>query len=365
MPVDDLPIHFPNSVAATNGSAIRVPSDVVAQWAMLRWAKSRGGVLLADRFGATWCRGGDLAQTDSPFTFSLSPCEAWPLEEIVQEERLALRMLTTGATTVIVGTAPGGGGPLASLIAMAVSRDTARIEAYPITLPSATRAATYMEVTNLANTVVPLWAVMPDPVRGADYAALHDLRLRPFGVVCQDRTTDPDTQIRAPFDTVGGWYVLRNYRVWFYAPANALFEVCASATHVRPYDPRIDDVQIALSADRTLERRLSVLVNGQLAGSVDSTAGVEVVSGLVEATTQPNPYNPNVISPEQPVGVRLVFRSLANAVHDIAIAVYITQGQTAYQYVAQVKQPQILARLVAPEPQFVVSDTGGSGSSSG
>src|SRR5262245_11734157 len=62
MPVDDLPIHFPNSVRTANGDAIRVPSDVAAQWDMLRWAKSRGGVLIADRFGPIYAAGGDLSQ---------------------------------------------------------------------------------------------------------------------------------------------------------------------------------------------------------------------------------------------------------------------------------------------------------------
>jgi hypothetical protein len=437
MPTDDLPIHFPNSVRTANGDEIRVPADVVAQWDMLRWAKSRGGVLLADRHGPVYVAGGELSQVAykgagatgdlqfiaatktitaagadfsglqpgqpiqisgaaqagnnktvtlaavtrtrlttvqtlvnensstatlySPFSVRVSACEGWPLEEIAQEERVAVRRLSATGTTLAIGAPAGSGGPALSLIGMSASRDGARITTYPVTLPSAARATTFLEVTNVANTIVPLWAVMADPARGVDFGQLHDLRLRPYQLVCQDRTTDAALSLLFPYDTTIGWYILRNYRLWLYAPANSLFEVCAWVGHIRPYDPDYSSspILINLQADRTLERRLSLCINGQIASSVDATAGVEIVSGLAEATAVPNQYAPNIVSREQTLQVRLIFRSLANAIHDICPAVFIARGQRAYQYVADVRQPQIWARPLAPQPQFALDDSAG------
>lgn len=363
-PVNDLPVTFPNSINAP-GDVVRVPTDVTAQWDMCRWAKSRGGVLLADRHGPVYVAGGALAQTENTFDFTVAACEAWPLEELLQEERVALRALSAAATPISAAPPPGNAGPAVTLVGMSVARDTGRIDPYPVTMPSAGRAATFMEVNNLANTIVPLWAIMADPARGAGYAEMHDLRLRPFEVVYADRNGNYDTTMIVPYDVVGGWYVLRNYRLWLYAPVDALFEVAGTAVHVRPWNTTLEGGEVrgftlTNDSDRTLERRLSFYINGQPAGSLDETAGVEVVSGLTEATTSPNQYNPNVISPAQPLHVRTIFRSRANAIHDICLAVFVAEGQR-FQYAAHVRQPQLWARMVAPQPQFELANAGAAG----
>src|SRR5579862_3227592 len=381
--IDDLPISFPDSVASGN-EIIRIPSDAAAQWDMARWAKSRGGVFLADRWGPTYVPGGEAVATSTPYQFVISECEAWPVEEVLQEERVAERCLSDANVVTIDPSSP------VTIIAMVPGPDRGRIVTYPVTPPSIEENKFYYEVSNLANVIVPLWAVVLDRAYTASQwvlagnGTLRDLRLRPYELLYRD---DPnsvggaDDGYLLPYEAsdvtqgglslateaIGRWTLVRTHRLWLYAPAGALFEVGGMITHLRPWEWRNvngrDPAQSyqqdgrhgfflggGTQDEQKIQRKLSFYINQTLVGaSLDKASGVEVVTGLTQAVTQANTYN-TVATGIGPLMLRTVFRLLGNILHDITLATWIDEGG-AFQYQVHAQAPQLWARLVNGEPQ--------------
>ena len=358
MPVDDSPVIFHNSIA-TATETITLPMDSSEQWDMIRWAKSRGGTVMADRCGVVWERGGAVS-IGGANVVNVTECAGWGLEDMEQEERIALRA---------VATAPPAGLIVdhAVLLALAVQRDTGAFVQFPILLPSVERGATYMEVPEEVSLTVPLCAIvtrgvpsLANPMADAD---LHDLRVSPYGVIYQDNTVSYNygAKSRRVVDSPGGWVVLRDHRMWFYAAAGALFEVNCTVESVRPMDVAPDftnELKLKNKDDLALERRLSFYVNSQLLDGGDlELGGVEVYSGLAVSGCTPfenrdesKDIDESERTATQWLQLRTILRSNAHAIHDICPAIFLEEGANK-QYDVEVQIPQCWVRAVQPPPQ--------------
>lgn len=355
MVIDDLPIRFPNS-RLTATETIRLPVDVEAQWDMIRWAKSRGGVLIADRVGPIWMSGGAVTLTGNPREVLVSAVEGWALEEINQEERVAL-YVQAGQTSLMLSEP--------SIVMLVGDRGMGRITSFPLILPSTPRNAGYIEVPDTARVGVPLAVVMADAVAPMDWGMLHDMRVAPFGCVYVDRNTVVNYKPVYAADVSEGWAILRNHRIWHYAPAGQIFEVIAFAGAIRPYyhadlpigtDIYEEDVTLPNENDYTLERKMALCIDGVLTANELDSAGIEVLHGLTLARYQPLEDTPK-ISDRQPLLLRSKFVGVVDAIHDIALAVRIGPGENR-EYKVQVTNPQMMVRTVQTFPQFEL-DAGG------
>jgi hypothetical protein len=359
-PVDDTPVRLQNTYTdATSpvpGTVIS-PVDPYAQWNLVRWAKSRPGTLLADRYGPVWVQGGATAlMSISPDVAQVQPMEAWGLEEVLQQDRVALRAVSAQQTVTGVPATPT---VIGTFLGFIVQRGMGTIVPYPITAPSLQRKTTYMEVPDVANVAVPVAAM----IAGAGWNGLIDLRRRPGQILYVDKNVTYLTTPQYSADIDNGWSIARDYRIWLYAPVGAVFEVCTAVTYMLPYEDAIDEKHgdvpfgnnIQNPQDYTLQKSLAHYINSALSTNLSEEAGVEAFNGLDVAQTQAIADHAQNTQ-KQTLYLRAAYKSLVNAIHDICPAYLIPQGQ-ARQYKVDVRFPQVWARLVAPQPQFAV--TGG------
>ena len=354
-PIDDLPYRLVNSVSHTLGpgptGTINLPADSNAQWELVRWCKSRGGLAIADLYGPTWVAGGQVGQV-GPFTLEVTAVEAWPLQEVVGFQRTAtLVRLATTQTVTVDGSSPE------FLIAVMAQGFDGEVRAFPVQAASATAKRLYRAFGEDATLAVPLATVIVDPMHGIQ--AIWDLRTPAGGWALTENRYVPFTTQDVVEGAAQDYIKRTSLRLWVVASAGDLIEVAALGGLHGSFINVGSSTGIGTSSARHEVQActLTMAVNGELmdGGSLDAT-GCEAVTGLTSVTGPSIFYHGSAHTKladafDVIVAHHVVLRSKVDAIHDLAVGVKSAHsGTDGPPFGAIATQLQLCARRLPRAP---------------
>lgn len=348
-PIDDLPFGFANSIH-TATEEIRLIADSHRQWEMLRWAKSRGGVTIADLLGPTLVSWGG-ASVVGKYRVHVGAGEAWPVQSF-ERERVAIRRLFNAQvfddirSPCIIG--------VNALLGLAK---------FDVVLPKPNGQIAYMAVDPAAAGMVPLCVAISDTAAGLMPGRLHDISVYPFQWTVTPtwgtnpeypygtahKHQDPLTRFygSAPENDPDDWFGIPEHRIWVYAEPGDRIEVSVGAGLARDFSSeQLLPFYSFVEQTREESAELSLQVNGEfLDGGDMDRAGIGLYGGFEKGLSERQEYYPAATMH------RCVLESRSYAIHNICPAVRstVSVGDPPTKGVA-VHRPQLRVRMWPKDP---------------